>query len=57
VVRWLQRLLEPGLMSFAEDHPTRDPVPILLDLGFTVQRQQRFKAGIIQRVTATTRRT
>lgn len=52
VVRVAQRLLEKKSLPIAGDHQTRQPLPILLATGFTVQRQGRSKAGIIQRIAA-----
>jgi ubiquinone/menaquinone biosynthesis C-methylase UbiE len=52
VVRAVQRLLEKKSVPIAGDHQTRQPLPILLATGFTVQRQKRSRAGIIQRIVA-----
>lgn len=52
VVRIVQRLLERKSVPIAGDHQTRQPLPILVAIGFTIERQARSKAGIIQRVTA-----
>lgn len=52
VVRAVQRLLEKKSMPIAGDHQTRQPLPILVAIGFTIERQARSKAGIIQCITA-----
>jgi ubiquinone/menaquinone biosynthesis C-methylase UbiE len=52
VVRAVQRLLEKKLVPIAGDHQTRQPLPILVAIGFRIERQARSKAGIIQRITA-----
>jgi ubiquinone/menaquinone biosynthesis C-methylase UbiE len=52
VVRAVQRLLEKKSLPIAGDHQTRQPLPIVLATGFTVERQERSKAGVIQRVAA-----
>ena len=52
VVRAAQRLLERKSVPIAGDHQTRQPLPILLDIGFTIERQARSRAGIIQRIAA-----
>jgi ubiquinone/menaquinone biosynthesis C-methylase UbiE len=51
-VRVVQRLLEKKSLPIAGDYQTRQPLPILLSAGFTIQRQERSKAGIIQRIAA-----
>lgn len=52
VVRAVQRLLEKKSLPIAGDHQTRQPLPIVLATGFRVQRQERSKAGVIQRIAA-----
>lgn len=52
VVRAAQRLLERKSVPIAGDHQTRDPLPTLLDIGFTIERHERSRAGIIQRIAA-----
>ncbi|MDW5325248.1 class I SAM-dependent methyltransferase [Plantactinospora sp. KLBMP9567] len=52
VVRAVQRLLEKKSVPIAGDYQTRQPLPILVAVGFTVERQARSKAGIIQRIAA-----
>jgi ubiquinone/menaquinone biosynthesis C-methylase UbiE len=51
-VRAMQRLLERKSLPIAGDYQTRQPVPILLDIGFTIDHQERSRAGIIQTVIA-----
>jgi ubiquinone/menaquinone biosynthesis C-methylase UbiE len=55
VVRVVQRLLEKKSVPIAGDYQTRQPLPILLSTGFTIQQQERSKAGIIQRLVAVKR--
>jgi ubiquinone/menaquinone biosynthesis C-methylase UbiE len=52
VVRGVQRLLEKKSLPIAGDYQTRQPLPIVLATGFTVERQERSKAGVIQRIAA-----
>jgi ubiquinone/menaquinone biosynthesis C-methylase UbiE len=52
LVRAAQRLLEKKSLRIAGDHQTRQPVPDLVATGFTIQRQERSRAGIIQRTIA-----
>jgi ubiquinone/menaquinone biosynthesis C-methylase UbiE len=52
IVRAIQRWLETKSVPIAGDHQTRQPLPILLATGFTIQRQERSRAGIILRVAA-----
>jgi len=51
-VRMMQRLLERKSLPIAGDYQTRQPVPILLGLGFIIKHQERARAGIIQTVIA-----
>jgi len=51
-VRVLQRLLERKSLPIAGDYQTRQPVPILREVGFRVLHQERSKAGIIQSIVA-----
>jgi ubiquinone/menaquinone biosynthesis C-methylase UbiE len=52
LIRALQRRLESKSVPIAGDHQTRQPVPAVLATGFAVQRHERSRAGIIQRVSA-----
>lgn len=45
VMRVVQRLLEKKSVPIAGDHQIREPLPILVDIGFTIERQARSKAG------------
>lgn len=51
-VRWVQRLLDPGLVRLAGDHLLRDPLDHLEPLGFAVGQCARSKWGIVERVVA-----
>jgi ubiquinone/menaquinone biosynthesis C-methylase UbiE len=53
VVRAIQRLVERWLLPVAGDHLTRQPLPLLRAAGFVIDRDQRSRAGIIQRLVAT----
>jgi ubiquinone/menaquinone biosynthesis C-methylase UbiE len=52
-VRAVQRLVERWLLPIAGDHQTRQPLPLLRAAGFIIDRDQRSRMGIIQRLTAT----
>jgi ubiquinone/menaquinone biosynthesis C-methylase UbiE len=52
VVRAGQRRLERLSIRLAGDHQTRQPYPEILAAGFTVDRRERLRAGIIERVRA-----
>jgi ubiquinone/menaquinone biosynthesis C-methylase UbiE len=51
-VRTVQRLLDPLTVRFEADHLVRDPLDYLADEGFEVDRVQRLKWGIVERVAA-----
>ncbi|MDQ4085386.1 MAG: hypothetical protein M3165_06160 [Actinomycetota bacterium] len=53
LVRAGQRRLERLSLRLAGDHQTRRPYPDIVAAGFDVQRRQRLKAGVIERVRAT----
>jgi ubiquinone/menaquinone biosynthesis C-methylase UbiE len=53
--RWvlaIERLLEPLFLRLNGDYLTRRPLPLVVAAGFTVERSQRLRAGIIERLTA-----
>lgn len=53
--RWMlaiQRALEPLLLSVACDHLTRRPLPLVEEAGLAVERSERFRAGVVERLTA-----
>jgi ubiquinone/menaquinone biosynthesis C-methylase UbiE len=51
-VRLLQRLFEPLAVRFAADHLTREPLDYLAAEGFEIERLERSKWGIVERVSA-----
>jgi ubiquinone/menaquinone biosynthesis C-methylase UbiE len=51
-VRAIERLLEPLAVRFAADHLTREPLDHLEPEGFEVERLERSKWGIVERVAA-----
>ncbi len=51
-VRLLERLLEPLAVRFAADHLTREPLDYLAAEGFEIERLERSKLGIVERVRA-----
>ena len=51
-IRLIQRLLEPLAVRFAADHLTREPLDYLHDQGFEIERVERSKRGIVERVSA-----
>ena len=52
-VRALQRGIERWLLPIAGDHQTRHPLPLLRAAGFIIDRDERSRVGIIQRLVAT----
>jgi ubiquinone/menaquinone biosynthesis C-methylase UbiE len=52
VVRAGQRTLERLSIRLAGDHQTREPYPEIVAAGFTVDRRERLRAGIIERIHA-----
>jgi ubiquinone/menaquinone biosynthesis C-methylase UbiE len=51
-VRTLERVLEPLSVRFQADHLTREPLDHLQTEGFEVERLERSKWGIVERVLA-----
>jgi ubiquinone/menaquinone biosynthesis C-methylase UbiE len=51
-VRMIERALEPLSVRFQADHLTRDPLDHLEAEGFEVERLERSKWGIVERVRA-----
>lgn len=52
LVRGGQRLLERLTLRMTGEYQTRRPLPLVLAAGFEVERRERLKAGIVERVTA-----
>jgi ubiquinone/menaquinone biosynthesis C-methylase UbiE len=48
-----QRLLEKLTVRMLGDYQTRRPLPLVEQIGFVVQRQERLKLGTVERLTAT----
>jgi ubiquinone/menaquinone biosynthesis C-methylase UbiE len=51
-IRAGQRLLEPLTLRFEADHLLRDPAGYLAEAGFEIERLERSKWGIVERVAA-----
>jgi len=51
-VRAIQRVVERWLLPVAGDHLTRRPLPLLRAAGFVLDREQRSRMGVIQRLVA-----
>jgi ubiquinone/menaquinone biosynthesis C-methylase UbiE/predicted ester cyclase len=51
-VRAVQRVIEPLAIRFEADHLTRDPLDYLGKEGFEVERTERSRLGIVERVIA-----
>jgi ubiquinone/menaquinone biosynthesis C-methylase UbiE len=51
-IRIGQRLLEPVLLRFEYDHLLREPLAHLTAEGFEIERLERSKLGIVERVAA-----
>jgi len=51
-IRTAERLLEPLMLRFEADHLTREPLEHLRAEGFTIERLERSKLGIVERVAA-----
>jgi ubiquinone/menaquinone biosynthesis C-methylase UbiE len=51
-VRAVQRLIDPLSVRFAADHLTREPLDHVADEGFEVERVDRLKWGIVERLIA-----
>nr|WP_092528528.1 methyltransferase domain-containing protein [Amycolatopsis arida] len=54
LVRVVQRLLELGTVPLAGEHFLRRPLHHVRAAGFTIEDVQRFKIGIVERLTAHT---
>jgi ubiquinone/menaquinone biosynthesis C-methylase UbiE len=52
MVRGVQRLLDPLFVRFEGDHIAREPLEHLRAEGFEVERLERSKLGIVERVAA-----
>jgi ubiquinone/menaquinone biosynthesis C-methylase UbiE len=52
-VRSVQGVLDPVAVRFGADHLVRDPLDYLAGAGFEVERVERLKWGIVERVVAT----
>ena len=48
----VQRLFEKLTLRLAGDHQTRRPLPIVKAAGFTIEKSERYKKGIVERLTA-----
>jgi len=53
-VRAVERLIEPLALRFEADHLTREPLEYLTAEDFTIERLERTKWGIVERVLART---
>jgi ubiquinone/menaquinone biosynthesis C-methylase UbiE len=51
-IRTAERLLEPLMLRFEADHLTREPLDNLRAEGFAIERLERSKLGIVERVAA-----
>ena len=51
-VRLVQRLLDPLAVRFAADHLVREPLDHLAAAGFEIERLERMKWGIVERIAA-----
>lgn len=52
IVHFGQSLLEKFTVRMMGDYQTRRPLPLLEKVGFVVQRQERLKLGMVERVAA-----
>lgn len=52
VVRGIERLLEPLSVRFAADHLTREPLEYVRAEGLEIERLERSKWGVVERVRA-----
>jgi len=50
--RVVERLLEPLMLRFEGDHLLREPLDHLRAEGFDVERDERSKLGLVERVAA-----
>lgn len=53
MIQAIQRVIERWLLPVAGDHQTRQPLPLLQAASFVPGREERTRAGIIQRLVAT----
>ena len=51
-IRVAERLLEPLMLRFKGDHLLREPLDHLRVEGFEIERLERSKLGIVERVAA-----
>jgi hypothetical protein len=51
-IRAGQRLLDPLMVRFQADHLLREPLDHFAPEGFRVERVERSKLGIVERITA-----
>jgi hypothetical protein len=51
-VRALQRLADPLTVRFGGDHLTREPLEYLRAEGFEIERMERSKWGLVERIRA-----
>jgi ubiquinone/menaquinone biosynthesis C-methylase UbiE len=51
-VRFGERVLEPIMLRFEHDHLLREPLEHLAGEGFVIERVERSKLGIVERVAA-----
>ena len=51
-IRAVQRLIEPLMVRLEHDHLLREPLDHLTAVGFVVERVERSKLGIVERVAA-----
>ncbi len=51
-VRAVQRALEVATLRFERDHLLRRPLEHVVAEGFEIERQERYKAGIVERISA-----
>ncbi|GAA3646156.1 class I SAM-dependent methyltransferase [Lentzea roselyniae] len=52
IVHFVQSLLEKFTVRMMGDYQTRRPLPLVEQAGFVVQRQERLKLGMVERVAA-----
>lgn len=53
-MRVVQRLLDPVYVRFLADHLLREPLAPLEREGFTLERVERSRLGIVERIAART---
>lgn len=53
LIHFGQWLLEKLTVRMLGDYQTRRPLPLVEQAGFVIQRQERLKAGMVERVAAT----